>query len=141
MQASEGYWGKADYNVSQGDEIIFDPKKDRAQPLIIAASVEKGALNDTRVQVDSSRMIVTGNCEFIADASLSEANANLDFTLNAIDWLLDREELIGIAPKESKMFTLNLTEDQIGSIALLTMIAMPGIVALFGIAVWWKRRR
>ena len=141
VQASEGYWGKADYNVSQGDEIIFDPKKDRAQPLIIAASVEKGALNDTRVQVDSSRMIVAGNCEFIADASLSEANANLDFTLNAIDWLLDREELIGIAPKESKMFTLNLTEDQIGSIALLTMIAMPGIVALFGIAVWWKRRR
>jgi len=141
VQASEGYWGKADYNVGQGDEIIFDPKKDRAQPLIIAASVEKGALNDTRVQVESARMIVAGNCEFIADASLSEANANLDFTLNGIDWLLDREELIGIAPKESKTFSLNLTDDQIGNIVLLTMFAMPGIIALFGLAVWWKRRR
>jgi len=140
VQATEGYWGKADYNIREGDEVIFDPKKDRAQPLFIVASAEKGALNDTRLKVDSSRMIVAGNCEFMSDASLSESNANLDFTLNGIDWLLDREDFIGIAPKENKTFTLNLTDDQVGNIALLTTGAIPGIVALFGIAVWWKRR-
>jgi len=138
--ASEGYWGKTDYNVHEGDEVIFDPKKDHAQPLIIAASVEKGAVSDTRVQVDSSRMIVAGNCEFLGDASLSEANANLDFALNGIDWLLDREELIGIAAKENKSFSLNLTEEQVDKIAFITVILIPGVIALFGIGVWWKRR-
>jgi hypothetical protein len=141
VQATDGYWGETKYNIHEGDEVYFDPKRDHGQPLYICATVEKGALNDAHVQVDSSRMVVAGNCDFIADATLSEANANLDFALGGLDWLLDREELIGIAPKVSKTFALNLPDAQVSSIATLTMGAIPGIVAIFGLAQWWKRRR
>ena len=140
VQATEGYWGETKYNIQEGDDVYFDPKRDHGQPLYMAAAVEKGALNDAHVQVDSSRMIVAGNCDFISDATLSEANANLDFTLGSVDWLLDREQLIGIAPKVKRTFSLNLTDAQVSNIAMLTMGVIPGIVAVFGFALWWKRR-
>lgn len=141
VKATEGYWGETDYNIQEGDPVYFDPKKDHGQPLVIVASVEKDGLADQRVQVDSSRMIVAGNCEFITNSAMSEANANLDFALSGINWLIDREELIGIAPKVNKTFSLNLTDDQISRIATLTVGGIPAIVALLGCAVWWKRRR
>jgi len=140
VQASDGYWGKTDYNIHEGDEVIFDSTKDRGQPLAIVISAEKGALSDPLVQVDSSRMIVAGNCEFLSDASLSDANANLDFGLAGIDWLMDREELIGIAPKVNKTFSLNLTDAQMTNIFMLTIGTIPAIVAVFGFGLWWKRR-
>ena len=141
VKASEGYWGETEYNIHDGDNVYFDTKKDHGPPLTIIASVEKGALNDTRLQVDSSRMIIAGNSEFISNKSLSDANANLDFALAGIDWLLDREELIGIAPKVNKTFSLNLTDPQISNIATLTVGVIPGIALLFGLFVWWARRR
>lgn len=140
VRASNGYWGESDYNIKEGDEVTFDAKKDKGQPLAIVVSAEKGALNDTRVQVDSSRMIVSGNCDFIADAAISEANSNLDFTLAGIDWLLDREELIGIAPKVNRTFALNLTDAQVSNLAMLTVVTIPAIIAVIGFGVWWRRR-
>lgn len=141
VQATGGYWGETDYNIQEGDTVYFDPKKDHGPPLLIAVSVEKGGLGDPRVQVDSSRMIVAGNCEFITNSSMSEANANLDFALNGINWLIDREELIGIAPKVNKTFALNLTDEQVSRLALLTIGVIPALAALLGFAVWLRRRR
>jgi hypothetical protein len=141
VKASEGYWGETEYNIHEGDPVFFDPKTDHAPPLIIVMSVEKGALNDGSIRVESSRMIVAGNSEFISNKSLSEANANLDFTLAGIDWLLDREELIGIAPKVNKTLALNLTDAQVGNILVLAVGVIPGIAALLGFLTWWKRRR
>ena len=67
--------------------------------------------------------------------------ADLDFVLNGLNWLLDREEIIGIAPKAAHNLSLNLTEAQLSLIALLVMVAIPGCAGLLGILVWLKRRR
>jgi hypothetical protein len=141
LQAGEGFWGETDYNidVNKGDVVIFDANKDHAAPLTIAASIEKGALSDTRVQVDSSRMIVVGNADFVANDALTEVN--VDFLLGGFNWLMAREEIIGVAPKVSKTFNLNLSNPQISKIATLTMGAIPVLAALFGLAAWWKRTR
>ena len=142
MQASDGYWGETDYNIHSGDPVpFFDPKKDHGQPLAVVVSVEKGATIDPRVQVDSARMIIAGNYEFISDKAISEANANLDFTVSALDWLLDRVELIGIAPKANKTLSMNLTDAQLSHILSFTMVLIPAAVAVFGFGLWWKRRR
>ncbi len=96
-------------------------------------------LPDQRVQVDTSRLIVVGNSAFVTNDALTEAN--VDFALAGLNWLLSREELIGIAPKQAQLFTLNLTDEQVRNIALLTIGAMPAIVALIGIGAWVQRRR
>lgn len=139
ITAAPNYWGETKYLGVKETGAFFDPKEDHAAPLTIAASVEKGALADKRVQVDSSRMIVVGNFSFLTDEALIQAN--VDFTLAGLNWMLNREELIGIAPKENKQFTLNLTDEQVRNLTVVSMFFIPGIAALFGIATWARRRR
>lgn len=139
ITAAGGYWGETKYQNVKETGAFFDPKEDHAPPLVIAASAEKGALPDRRVQVDTSRMIVVGNYTFLTDQALNQPN--VDFALAALNWMLNREELIGIAPKETKQFTLNLTDEQVRNITVVSMFLIPGAVAFLGIATWLKRRR
>jgi ABC-type uncharacterized transport system involved in gliding motility auxiliary subunit len=136
IEAGEDFWGETDYRGGENSRIYFDLKKDHAAPLAIAVGVEKGAVSG--VNVDTARMIVVGNAEFLKDEALTEAG--LDFALGGLNWMLNREELVGVAPKERKTFTLQLSEKQIGNIALTVMGLIPAIVAVLGIVQWWQRR-
>jgi len=138
IRASKGFWAETNYDLAKGAKIYFDALEDTASPCV-AASVEKGALSDERVQVDSSRLIVVGNSAFINDQALT--TADLDFVLSGVNWLLDRDSLIGIAPKTVRNFTLNLSGKQMNSLATVTMGAIPGTAALLGLIAWLRRRR
>lgn len=141
IKAAEGFWGETEFNVdiTGGGGVYFDPKKDHNAPLHLAASVEQGGIGDDRVQVESSRMVVVGNADLINSDAITAAN--LDFALSAMNWLLDREQLIGVAPKVAKSFTLSLTEAQLSRIALLTMGAIPLAAVILGLGAWLQRRR
>lgn len=138
VRASKGFWGERHYDMSAGNNIFFDPKEDTLSP-IIAAAVEKGALSDDRVQLGTSRLIVVGNSSFV-DAS-ANAMPSVDFVLGGINWLINREPLIGITPKTVEQFSLNLTQSQISTLSLLVLVVIPGSAALFGFLTWLKRRR
>ena len=135
IQASKGFWGETRYTESA---VYFDPKEDHIDP-VVAVSAEKDAPTDDRVRVDSSRLIVVGSSAFLSNQTITEAD--MDFVLNSLNWLLDREEVIGIAPKVAHNLSLNLTQAQLSLIALLVMGAIPGCAALLGFIVWLKRRR
>jgi hypothetical protein len=139
VTAGEGYWGETKYQDMETTGVSYDPKEDISAPLTIAASVEKGALPDESVQVETSRMIVTGNADFLGNQALNEAN--VDFVVSGLNWLLNRKDLIGIPPKAEEQFTLNLTEQQLQRIELLVMVIMPVAVAMVGGFVWAQRRR
>ena len=98
-QAEKGYWGETDYNSTDDAKLQFDPKLDHDAPLNIAVSIEKGGSGDDRVQVNSSRMVVVSNATFIQDNALTQDQQALDFFSGSINWLLSREQLIGIAPE------------------------------------------
>jgi ABC-type uncharacterized transport system involved in gliding motility auxiliary subunit len=139
VTAAEGYWGETKYQDVETTGVSYDPKEDISAPLTLAASAEKGALPDESVKVDTSRLIVTGNSDFLSNDALNEAN--VDFVVAGLNWLLNREELIGIPPKAEQQFTLNLTDDQLQRIELLVMVIMPVAVAMVGGVVWAQRRR
>jgi hypothetical protein len=139
VTAAVGYWGETKYQDVETTGVSYDPKEDISAPLTLAASAEKGALPDESVKVDTSRLIVTGNSDFLSNDALNEAN--VDFVVAGLNWLLNREELIGIPPKAEQQFTLNLTDDQLQRIELLVMVIMPVAVAMVGGVVWAQRRR
>jgi len=58
-----------------------------------------------------------------------------------VNWLLNREDLIGIAPKEKQTFTLELKDDDLSRIFLTVMGLIPGMAALCGVLMWWQRRK
>jgi len=141
VTAGEGYWGETKYQDMESTGVSYDPKEDISAPLTIAATAEKGALPDGSVNVDTSKMLVTGNADFVTSAALAQAGANLDFVMAGLNWLLNREELIGIAPKDEQMFTLSLTDAQLKQLELLVLVVVPVVVGMLGTVVWAQRRR
>ena len=140
LESVKGFWGETDL---AGDEAqaAFDPKKDHMGPLHLALAVEKGGVADERVKVETSRLIVIGNAEALGDkASQKSENVCIDLAMNALNWLLDREELIGIPAKEKKNVTMQLEDKELLKIQIAVMGIIPGIVALFGLLNWWQRR-
>jgi ABC-type uncharacterized transport system involved in gliding motility auxiliary subunit len=139
VTAGDGYWGETKYQDVENTGVSYDPRTDISAPLTVVASAEIGAVADPSVKVDTSRMIVAGNADFLTNEALNEAN--VDFVLAGLNWLINREELIGIPPKAEEQFTLNLTDEQLQRIELLVMVILPLAVAMVGGCVWVQRRR
>jgi ABC-type uncharacterized transport system involved in gliding motility auxiliary subunit len=85
-------------------------------------------------------MVVVTNAGFILDRALTQDQQALDFMSACVNWLLSREQLIGISPKvpQTLMFTLN--ETGLRSMRWLVLVLMPLIPAIFGAIIWWQRR-
>jgi ABC-type uncharacterized transport system len=140
LQAEKGYFAETDYNSTDQAKLQADAAKADGPPLTIAASIEKGGSSDTRVQMNSARMVVASNATFIQDNALTQDQQALDFISASANWLLSREQLIGIAPKVPKTLTFSLSEDALRNVRWIMLVLMPLIPALIGSAVWWQRR-
>ena len=139
-QAEKGYWGETDYYSDDEALLQYDASKDKGEPLTIAASVEKGGSADERVQINSARLIVVANSTFIEDNALTQDQQGLDFISASINWLLNREQLIGIAPKIPQTLTFSLNEDALRNLLWVILVLIPAVPALLGLLVWWRRR-
>src|SRR5204863_324007 len=140
VQAEKGYWGEVDYNSDDPAKLQFEQNRDHAAPLMIAVSVEKGGSGDERVRVNSSRMVVVSNALFVQDNALTQDQQALDFISGSINWLMSREQMIGIAPKVPKTLTFSLDQTALRNLRWIVLVLMPLVPALIGSAVWWKRR-
>src|SRR6267142_294897 len=140
IEAEKGYFAETDYNTNDQAKLQADAKKVGTAPLIIGVSIEKGGSADERVQMNSSRMVVVSNTTFIQNNALTQDQQALDFISSSTNWLLSREQLIGIAPKIPKTLTFSLNESALRSLRWTILIFMPLIFVVLGTAVWWKRR-
>lgn len=134
------FWAELDGTV--GPAIPSrDPAREKEGPFIVAAALEKGAMQG--VKVDTARMIVVGNSGFLTDGGLNQFDMGLEFGLNSVNWLLNREQGagVGIPPKEKKLVALTLDEDKLRKLAYAVVLGLPGIVAVFGVLSWSQRRR
>jgi len=138
IQPAEEFWGEVDYVTDENKGVRYDEGRDTGQPLYIAASASRGGVTDDRVEIESAKAIVVGSSQFALDAAL--APAGLDFLMSGVVWLLDRGDLAGEVPKSMRYFSLDLTEQQLSSLFLLTMIIMPAVAILIGLVAWLRRR-
>ncbi|MBV8377231.1 MAG: GldG family protein [Verrucomicrobia bacterium] len=140
--AAPDYWGDKDEALFSRQTITYAQGIDLPPPLYFGVAIEKGAIKDARVQLhSSSRMIILGNADFLRTESLSESPPDIDFALLSVNWLADREQLLAIAPKPARTFTLNLSDAQMNEIVLLTVAGIPMLIAFLGVGVWSLRRR
>ena len=75
--------------------------------------------------MNSSRMVVVSNATFIQDNALTQDQQALDFISGSVNWLLSREQLIGIAPKVPKTLTFSLNEDALRNLRWIMLVLMP----------------
>jgi ABC-type uncharacterized transport system involved in gliding motility auxiliary subunit len=140
IQAEKGYFAETDYNSDNQVKLQADAQKAGDTPLIIAASAEKGGSADARVQVNSSRLVAVSNSTFIQDNAVMQDQAALDFVSGAVNWLLSREQMIGIAPKIPKPLTFSLDPEALRRLRWIILVLIPLIPAAVGTVVWWQRR-
>ncbi|HMP73931.1 MAG TPA: GldG family protein [Kiritimatiellia bacterium] len=117
----------------------FDPLRDRSGPISIAVAAERGGPAALGVEIRPSRLVVIGDSDFITNGGLG--GANLDFFLNSLNWLLDRETLLSIAPRPFSASALTLNRAQLRTLFGIVVLGIPGAVALAGFLMAWLRRR
>jgi len=132
-------WGETDFRAMERRETPkFDEAADKKSPLTMAVAVERGG-NVSGVEVGASRMVVIGTSNLLINKYVMEA-ANSDFFLNAVNWLLQREDKIAISPKTPEEFKFALGP-RFSLFSVAVLLGVPGIVTIIGIGVWMRRRK
>ena len=87
----------------------------------------------------ATSIVVFGDSDFAANAYYSYST-NKDFLLNTVNWLARDYDLISIRPKAFAFRNLVVTSSEFDFIRYTSWFILPSVVALMGLAVWWRRR-
>ena len=142
-------WANPPANPPQVDELAAsseestlegDPAASPQSYPLIAAIEEKPVAGVSNPR-GNTRIVVAGDSLFL-DNQVIEAAANRDFVNYAVNWLLDRQELLtGINAQPVTEFRLVITQEQSRQMNWLLLGALPGSVMFFGWLVWLVRRK
>jgi ABC-type uncharacterized transport system involved in gliding motility auxiliary subunit len=126
----------AKYDEGTGDFLGNDP--DRSISLGVA--VERGASQTMLdVQIKPSRMVVFGDSDFVSNGSM--VGGNEDLFMSGLNWLLEREELMAIAPKPIEEVKLSLSRKQLRRLFWINVAGIPAVAMVIGLLVWARRRK
>lgn len=118
--------------------VHFDPQVDIPGPVAVAVAIERGPVPGVHVQIRPTRLVVIGDSDFAANGGLMGANG--DFFLNAVNWLLDREELLDLSPTRIEDWQLVMDARQLRLLFWAVVVGLPGLAAVSGLWVVWRRR-
>ena len=119
--------------------VHFDPQVDIPGPVPVAVAIERGPVPGVHVQIRPTRLVVVGDSDFASNGGLMGANA--DLFLNSVNWLLDRGELLSMAPRALEETRLVMDARHLRNLFWTVGVALPGLVAMLGLWVAWRRRR
>jgi len=86
------------------------------------------------------RLVVFGDSDFATNGQLANVG-NPTLVANAFNWLLERQNLLGIGPKKPEQVRLTLTPGELAAITWGTMLGLPALAVGAGVLVWARRRR
>ncbi len=120
----------------------FDKDSDRKGPISVAVAVERGSVSGIDLKITPTRLVVFGDSYFISNGALANGiGGNIDIFMNSLNWLLERSSMLNIGPKVPGELRLEMSSTQLRNSYILVAIALPGIIALFGVVIVWIRRR
>ncbi len=128
-------WAESDLKQQP---LMYDVQDDRPGPISIAVAVEKGPVEGLDVGIQPTRMVVVGDSDFIGNGALT--GGNTDFLLSSLNWLLEREELMAIAPKPFTQYRLTVSQSQRQTLFFIIVLGIPAAVGVLGLLVWAGRR-
>jgi len=136
--SSEKSWSETQVNETSAK---FDENTgDLRGTFSLAVAVERGATQKMLdVQIRPSRMVVFGDSDFVSNGALT--GGNQDLFMSALNWLLDREELMAIAPKPIEEVRLSLTRKQLDRLFWINVAGIPSVAVVLGLLVWFRRRK
>jgi len=108
-------------------------------PIAVAGN-PRLASSDDKPPKAAGRIVVFGDSDFATNADL-DALRNRDLFVNSINWLTGDVEQITVRPHVSRASSFQMTQDQFRRIQYVSLFVLPEAIAVFGVIVWWVRRR
>jgi ABC-type uncharacterized transport system involved in gliding motility auxiliary subunit len=122
-------------NSSAAGDLVHKPP----YPLMVA--VEKGTIKDVITERGSTRMVVVGDSLFLDNRQI-DSLANRDFADYAVNWLLERTQLLeGLGPRPIEEHRIVMTKAQLHQAQWVLLAGLPGSVLVVGGLVWLRRRK
>jgi ABC-type uncharacterized transport system involved in gliding motility auxiliary subunit len=137
-RTSDTSWAETDLEGIFKRQTATLDDKDRRGPISVCDAVEAD-LKTLGWGTGQARMVVFGDTEF-ADNQNINTFFNRDFYINSLDWLAGEENSISIRPRSLRASRFRLTVDQFGVVFALSVLLLPEVLLIAGIAVWWERR-
>ena len=136
VKTPAAFWGETDLDAKQATYV---EGRDLKGPLSLAVAVEASKPPGVDIEAGQYRLVVVGTSGFVENRELS--GGNLDFFMNALNWLLRREQLVAVSPKLPQEFRLDMSPNQVRAVGALVVGGLPLAVALLGLLVWARRRK
>jgi ABC-type uncharacterized transport system involved in gliding motility auxiliary subunit len=87
-----------------------------------------------------TRIVIVGTQSFADNRTLASDDANVELTLGSFQWLAGQDSLVAVPAKPARALPLALAQQDQSLVIFITIVLMPGLIAIGGIAVWWRRR-
>lgn len=100
--------------------------------------VEKGG--EKKSKPAGMRLVVFGDSDFATNGQLGNAG-NPALMMNAVNWMVARNNLLGIPPRAPEQVHLSLTRQQLSGIFWLVIVILPLMAIGLGVVVFVRRRR
>jgi hypothetical protein len=88
-----------------------------------------------------ARLVAYGDSDFAVNQLLRANVTNSMLLANSLNWLVERQSLLGIPPRRTERVRLSLTAGELHRVWWLALGALPGLAIAAGIAVYRRRRR
>ena len=137
VETSDRYWAKS-WPLAGGKKSDYVEGDDRKGPFVVAAAVDGSVPGDKGKESPALRAVVVGSASAFANQNISPLE--VDFMVNAVQWVLGRSDALGISPKTPKDFSVSLDDGQQRVIMLSTLLGIPAVTGILGFLVWWRRR-
>ena len=137
VETSDRYWAKS-WPLAGGKKSDYVEGDDRKGPFVVAAAVDGSVPGDKGKESPALRAVVVGSASAFANQNISPLE--VDFMVNAVQWVLGRSDALGISPKTPKDFSVSLDDVQQRVIMLSALLGIPAVTGILGFLVWWRRR-
>lgn len=142
VQTSESSWAETDIDaLFNRNEATLDPAADKKGPLTVAVAVEaKPSPENSDAEAElQTRLVVYGSAQFADNRELDGTYYNRDLLMNTFGWLAGEADLLSIRPRAIRSSRVQFTPEQETVIFYLSVLLIPQLLLLVGIAVWWRR--
>jgi len=138
VKTSKSSWAETDLTaLFERSEAQLDPA-DIKGPVPIAVAVEATLKAMGAAKDGTARLAVFGSVEFAANRTL-DSFYNRDLLMNTIGWLVGESDLVSIRPRGLRASRVRFTQGQGTLIFYLSVLILPELLLLAGLAVWWRR--
>lgn len=137
--SSDSYGETALQELADTYRIEYNAGRDLSGPLVVGVTVRRAGES----QLDASpRLVLIGDSDIVSNRFVQNLPGNVWFWTDLVDWLTGYVQAVSFTPvSDTSLLNLVISDQQRSTIAVITMLVLPGFVLALGAAVWWYRRR